>query len=210
MSASSSQPDTGRNREVPLPKRRPYNPEFDHTIRVGEYPIRYPNLLAFLRHLAPASHLVISAHDPAGALMWEMNGLPTDSDGRPSGDSVTSVFNPNDFIKVHEHRGPDGHLSNHTVNQRAVLWGSEADIDGYGDQMRATGRRINSLDLPYRFFDQNSNSSAGTQFNEVGVDRGTILRNRGLLNMVPGFGNPLLPGEQKPSKQQPGYEYSHR
>ena len=57
---------TGRQRvqQIPLPKERPYNPEHDYTIRVGEYQIPYSNFLSFMRHLAPASHLVISAHDP--------------------------------------------------------------------------------------------------------------------------------------------------
>ncbi len=198
------------NDRIPVPKRRPYNPQHDYTIRVGEYPIRFKNFLTFMNYLTPpASHLVISAHDPAGTLLWEMNGLPTSPDGKTS-NAAGALFDSNDRIKVHTDDGPHGRFARDTVNQRVVLWGSKPDIEAYKRRLTSVGRRINEQDLPYRLLDQNSNASAGTQLSEVGVDRKTILRNNGLIGNAPGFGQHLLPRPNKKVKRQPTYDHNNR
>lgn len=177
---------------IPKPKPRPYNAEFDYTVRVGEFPIKYPKGGPWTTR---ASHLVITGHDPNGRQLWEFNGLPTGPDNNPKDNAAGALFDSSDTIKVHRDLGEKGRYGRDVMNQRAVLWGSIDELNDYRNQLEAAGADINARNLNYRALEQNSNASVGTMLDAVGVDPRILFRHGGFKGNVPGFLLNLIHGE---------------
>ncbi len=196
---------------MPVPKPRRYNPEHDYTIRVGEHPIRMQNFVKFIPWLPPRmSHLTISGHDPSGEQLWEMNGLPTRPDGQPTEKTVGALFDRNDTLGLHENTSRHGRFGGDVVNRRPVFWGSREEMEDRRSQLQSVGEEIEARNLPYRAWDQNSNSAVGTQLEEAGFDKRTLLRNGGFRGNVPGYLKNLLRGERRRKAVQPNYDHSNR
>lgn len=166
--------------KIPKPKPRPYNPEWDYIVRVGELPL--------LNGLA--SHLVISDHDPEGKQLWEINGMATGPDNQPK--AVGWPWDSSDKIKMYFDTGPKSRFGDKIRNQRAVRWGSLDDINDFRRKAHATAGHINQLDLGYRLDTQNSNAGVGELLRSDNINPRELFRHGGFQGAVPGYLHRLL------------------
>jgi len=165
---------------VPRPKPRPYNPEHDYTVRVGELPVAW----------GVGSHLVITGHDPDGNQLWEFNGFAAGPDHEAK--TVGLPWDSSDTIRVYFDPGPEGWHGHNLRNQRAVRWGSLDDINEFRRVAHATGDLINHLNLPYRFDTTNSNATVAELLRAGHVDPNVLFRYGGFKGLVPGYQTRLL------------------
>jgi len=150
-----------------------------------------------------SSHLVITGHAPDGRQLWEINGLPTDPDGEPTGATVGALFDLDDTIQVHYETGEWKHGPG-AINQRVVWYGGPDAINKNRNTLRYTGELINEKQIPYRATTTNSNASVWTLLPSIGFDPRRLFRYGGFKGNVPGFSRNLLAPEPRPKRLQPG------
>lgn len=72
---------------------------------------------------------------------------------------------------VHKNTDRKGRFGNDVVDRRPVFWGSREETEELESQLASIGQEINARHLPYRAWDQNSNTAVGTRLEEAAGGR---------------------------------------
>ncbi|EEA96794.1 Hint domain-containing protein [Pseudovibrio sp. JE062] len=173
-----------------------------YTIGVAELSLELPVLPLSL----PASHIVILAKDPFGNTLWQLNGMSTDTQGKPA--PVGYPWDVNDTIQGFFGTNPfDGEVfldESKMSNYTPIVFGDYDEIKVNGtfyELFEDVTQSINEQGLAYELLDQNSNSFAGTVLRALGISPSVWFLNKDLnfTRPVPGFSKDLLP--ENPSKK---------